>query len=115
MAKDRDPAGLESRRRDLGSNAALAPGQVPGDTVTAPSTQVRVQPMSRPRASARRWKEDLHTICTRAARLLHMRELRCSVSGAKARRGNRWRGPAAAGRCVLLKSKLARPLSVTFE
>jgi hypothetical protein len=115
MAKDRDPAGLESRRRDLGSNAALAPGQVPGDTVTAPSIQIRVQPIEPTTCLSAPLEEDLHTIFTRSAPLLHMRELRCSVSGAKARRGNRWRGPAAAGRCVLLKSKLARPLSVTFE
>jgi hypothetical protein len=87
MAKDRDPAGLESRRRDLGSNAALAPGQVPGDTVTAPSTPVRVQPIEPTTCLGAPLEEDLHTIFTRSAPLLHMRELRCSVSGAKARRG----------------------------
>ena len=71
MAKDRDPAGLESRRRDLGSNAALAPGQVPGDTVTAPSTHVRVQPiepityLSAPHGG--RSPHDLHAFCTAPA------------------------------------------------
>jgi len=87
MAKDRDPAGLESRRRDLGSNAALAPGQVPGDTVTAPSTHVRVQPIEPTTCLSAPHGGDLHTICTRSAPLLDTRELRCSMSGAKARRG----------------------------
>src|SRR5205085_2766618 len=31
--------------------------------------------------------EDLHTVCIRSASLLRIRELRCWVAGAKARRG----------------------------
>jgi hypothetical protein len=52
-----------------------------------------------------RMGEDLHTNCTRSASLLHTREFRCWVTRVKARRGHRWHGSAAAGRCILLKRK----------
>jgi truncated hemoglobin YjbI/pimeloyl-ACP methyl ester carboxylesterase len=63
-----------------------------------------------------RCPEDLHTICTRSASLLHARELRCYVTKGEARGGGIggmvWLRQAGA---ILLTSKAVRTLPVTLS
>ena len=55
-------------------------------------------------------EEDLHTICTRSASLLHTRELQCWVT-----RGQGPQGESAACQCLPSESTLVRTLPVTLR